>query len=127
MSRAEQPESTGVEELSKEELLVALTESGILETLGVTTAELELARSDSDLLATLRITYEFVVILREYSVLNTFYGLPRRDQLQFLRWIGATGDVSLRRKRTELLVSAIEASPLGGGARVHGPLLDRGI
>ena len=121
MSSMERPESVWaqVDEVSIEALIAALKESDIMATLGITSEDLEAAYSDTDLLATLRITYEFLVVLKEASVLDTFYKLPRQDQGHFLRWIGATDDGGLRRKRTETLVSAIEASPLGGSAKSH--------
>jgi hypothetical protein len=108
-----------VDEIPLEALLAALNESDIMATLGITSEDLELAHGDTDLLATLQITYEFLLVLKESSVLDTFYKLPRQDQAHFLRWIGATDDSELRRKRTETLVSAIEASPLGGSAKSH--------
>ena len=121
MSSVERQESiwAHVDEMSIEALLAALKESDIMATLGITPEDLELAYSDTDFLATLRITYEFLVVLKESSVLDTFYKLPRQDQAHFLRWIGGTDDGALRRKRTETLVSAIEASPLGGSAKSH--------
>lgn len=108
-----------VDEVSVEAMLAALKESDIMATLGITSEDLESAYSDSDLLATLRIAYEFLVVLNESSVLDTFYKLPRQDQAHFMRWVGSIDDVDLRRKRTETLVSAIEASPLGGSAKSH--------
>lgn len=121
MSSMEHPESVSapIGEVSIEELLDALKESDIMTTLGITPQDLELAYSDTDLLATLRITHEFLVVLKESLVLDTFYKLPRQDQAHFLRWVGSTDDRGLRRKRTETLVSAIEASPLGGSAKSH--------
>jgi hypothetical protein len=121
MSTAERREEflAGVEDISVDELLSALSGSKILDTLEISNEDLRLARSDSDLLETLRITYEIQAALIDFNVLDTFFRLPKADQADFLRWIGMTDDPDLRRNRIEAFVSALEESPLAGIATSH--------
>ena len=100
------------ENSSMSELLVALEGLKVLDALEITDADLRLERSDSNLRETLVITYEFLVALKDATVLDTFYKLPAADQMRFLRWIGATDDPELRQRRTETFVLALKASPL---------------
>lgn len=46
------------------------------------------------------------------DVLDTFFLLPRIDQVNFLRWIGSTDDLEMRSRRTATFVSALAAAPL---------------
>lgn len=80
----------------------------------MTREDLEMARTDHDLLATLRITLEFLVALTDAGALETFFSLPRPDQSRFLRWVCTTDDRDLRKRLTSTLISAMEAAPLGG-------------
>jgi hypothetical protein len=82
-------------------------------------ADLLAAQSDSDLLKTLRITYELFYALKESGVLDTFSRLPQADQANFLRLIGTTDDPELRGHRTGTLISALSESPLAGNAIAH--------
>ena len=93
-------------------VLAALIGSNVLETLEITHDDLAPARSDSDLLETLRITYAVLIAIEEAGVLDTFFRLPRTDQADFLRWIGATDDAGVREGRTTTFVSALQAAPL---------------
>lgn len=106
--------SVEIESVSDEELLVALRGSATLEALGLTSDDLERAHEDSDLLETLRITYEVLGALREASVLGTLMKLPTAEQANFLRWIAATDDPELRRERTSTFVLALQEAPLAG-------------
>jgi hypothetical protein len=121
MSTAQRREEFPAEvaDLSVDELLSALSESKILNTLDISNEDLHLAHSDSDLLETLRITYEIHAALLDFNVLETFFRLPKADQADFLRWIGMTDDRDLRRNRIEAFVSALEESPLAGIATLH--------
>ena len=98
--------------MAADDLLAALNDWEILETLEITKDDLLVARKDSDLLETLRITYELLAQFRASGVLSTFLLLPRSDQANFLRWIGMTDDRELRRDRTRTLALALEDSPL---------------
>ena len=109
-----------VESMPVDDLLAALSGSGILDTLVMTNEDLLLAHSDSDLLATLKITYEFSVALRNAEVLDIFFKLPRVDQANFLRWIGTTADRDLRRDRTQTFIAALHSSPLGDAGTHRG-------
>lgn len=106
--------SVEIESVSDEELLVALRGSATLQALGLTGDDLERAHEDSDLLETLRITYEVLGALREASVLGTLMKLPTDEQADFLRWIAATDDPELRRERTSTFVLALQEAPLAG-------------
>lgn len=97
---------------SVDEILEALVASGVLETLEISNDDLATARSDSTLMETLAITYELLAAFDDAAVLDTFFRLPRRDQANFLRWIGATNDSGVRGHRTETFVSALRAAPL---------------
>lgn len=95
------------------DLLAALSDSEILKTLGIGKDDLQRASSDPVLLETLRITHEFLAELREGGVLDTFFLLPRLDQMDFVHLVGATDDPELRRHRAQSFVSALKESPLG--------------
>lgn len=99
---------------SVEEILATLVASNVLETLEITNGDLERVRSDSDLLETLTITYELLMTFDDSGVLDTFFRLPKGDQANFLRWIGATGDQDVRDHRAETFVSALQAAPPAG-------------
>jgi hypothetical protein len=86
--------------------------SGVLETLEITSEDLATARNDSALMETLAITYDLLAAFDDARVLDTFLRLPRRDQANFLRWIGSTDDSGVRGHRTETFVSALRAAPL---------------
>lgn len=98
---------------SVDEILAALVASGVLETLEIANDDLDRVRSDSHLLETLTITYELLMTFDDSDVLDTFFRLPKRDQADFLRWIGATDDIPTRIRRTETFVSALQSAPLG--------------
>lgn len=97
---------------SVEEILASLAASGVLETLEITSDDLAAARNDSALMETLAITYELLESFDDAAVLDTFCRLPRRDQANFLRWIGSTDDPAVRDRRTQTFVSALRAAPL---------------
>lgn len=97
---------------SVDEILTTLVASGVLETLEISKEDLATARTDAALLETLTITYELLEAFDDSGVLDTFFRLPRRDQANFLRWIGATDDMVVRRRRTETFVSALQTAPL---------------
>ena len=86
----------------------------MLEALNITHENLLHARSDSDLLETLRITHEVLCALRDSDVLGVFLQLPTTEQADFLRLIGSTDDRESRHHRTGTFVSALEESPLAG-------------
>jgi hypothetical protein len=96
---------------SVEEILGALEGTEVLKALQVTTEDLHVVRSDSDVQETLRIAYEILAALRENKVVEIFDGLPVGDQANFLRWIGSTADPELRASRTATFVSALQLSP----------------
>lgn len=100
---------------SADEILAALAGSGVLETLEIANEDLDRVRSDSDLLETLTITYELLMTFDDAGALDTFFRLPKRDQANFLRWIGSTDDPATRSRRTETFVSALLAAPLAPG------------
>lgn len=99
-------------EPSVDDVMAALIGSNVLETLEISNDDLARARSDTDLLETLRITYALLIAFEGAGVLDTFFHLPRRDQADFLRWIGATDDIGVREDRTATFVSALQAAPL---------------
>ena len=100
-----------------EEVLTALGGSGALELLGMTKDDLQAARSDLELFETLRITHRVLVALRDNGVLGTFLSLPKSDQANFIRWVGAIDSEDLRDGRTETFIVALKQSPLGQSAR----------
>ena len=104
-----------------EEVLTALSGSGTLELLGMTTDDLRAARTDPNLFETLRITHELLVVLRDEGVLGTFLLLPKDEQANFVRWIGATDEEELRHDRVGTFVSALKQSPLADSAHYGGP------
>ncbi|HYO61105.1 MAG TPA: hypothetical protein VEU29_04330 [Actinomycetota bacterium] len=97
---------------SIDEILSTLVASGVLETLDITNDDLARARTDSDLLETLTITFQLLETFDAAGVLDTFNCLPRGDQAKFLRWIGSTDDPATRTGRTDTFVSALHAAPL---------------
>lgn len=102
-------------------VLNALSGSYMLELLGMSTDDLDQARTDSTLFETLRITHELLVVLRDEGVLGTFLLLPKDEQVKFVRRIGATDDEDLRRGRTGTFVDALRRSPLADSARYGDP------
>jgi hypothetical protein len=104
-----------------EEVLTALSGSGTLHLLDLTTDDLHQARTDSALFETLRITHELLVVLRDEGVLATFLLLPKDEQANFVRWLGATDEEDLRHDRTETFVSALKQSPLADAAHYGDP------
>jgi diguanylate cyclase (GGDEF)-like protein len=100
-----------------EEVLISMRGSGALDLLGMTTADLEAARTDSALFETLRISQEVLGALRDAAVLSTFIRLPIDEQSNFLRWIAASDDQELRREHIATFVLALRESPLAGPAR----------
>jgi len=118
MTTAERQSSTA-DDIPVDDLMIALSDLEILDTLGVSEDDLLLARRDSDLLETLKITYEFLAALRDARTLDTFFQLPKADQAGFLRRIGMTDDPELRRKRTRTFISALEESALAGNGVVR--------
>jgi hypothetical protein len=124
MSQSTHTDPAGVavaEEISIDELLLALDKSEIVKTLGIDRDDLRMARRDSDLLKTLRITHGIVVRLGESAVLKTFFLLPRIDQANFIRWIGMTDDPKSREDRTDILVFALKEGPLSSDASTEKP------
>lgn len=120
MTVADRPTSnTSAWNLSVDDLLGALEDSEILTTLGISNASLPRARDDSDLLATLRLTHEFLDTLGYAGVLDTFFRLQRADQAYFLRVICTSDNVDLRAQRTRTFVSALTMSPLTGTHAPH--------
>lgn len=117
MSRTEHPDSylAALADMPVDDLVAALSATEVLQVLGITKEDLLLARSDSNLLDTLRIAYEFINVLRESGVLEIFTQLPKGDQADFLRWVAMTADQALRVSRTKIFASALEQSPLAGG------------
>ena len=105
--------------LSVDDLIENLGVSEILDALGITSDELAGARSDSDLLETLWITHEFLMALQGSNVLSAFLKLRRKDQANFLRWIGMTDDPQVRAEHTSTFVAALRGSPLGPGTRLE--------
>lgn len=99
--------------MSVGDLALALGGAGILDLLGMSHEDLLAAHQEADLVETLRITYDLLLVLRDTNVLDTFLKLPRSDQENFLRWIGSTDDETLRTTRTETFTSALKMSPLG--------------
>lgn len=55
---------------------------------------------------------ELLMTFDDAGVLDTFFRLPKGDQANFLRWIGATDDPAIRDRRTDTFVSALQAAPL---------------
>ena len=82
--------------------------------LGLASDDLVEAHEDSDPLQTLRISHEVLVALRDANALGTFMRLPKDQQANFLRWISATDDQELVRKRTANFVLALHEAPLAG-------------
>ena len=113
MSRGVRP-ATGSQAaaLSADDFVDALRGTDTLEMLGFTNDDLQLARSDSDLLETLRIGHEILAALRDSDVLDTFLRLPKADQTNFLRWTASTDGHDARHERTATLIAALEESPL---------------
>jgi len=101
--------------MSVDELLAELSDFEILKALGITKEAVPWVQSDSDLLETLKITYEFLAALRVVGVIETFLLLPKSDQTDFLRIIGMTDGRESRRDRTQIFISALEESPLRTG------------
>lgn len=99
-----------------DEILTVLSGSSALDLLGMTTEDLQSARTDSTLFETLQITHEFLLALRQKGVLGTFLLLPKGEQANFVRWIGATDEETVRHERTVTFISALEEGPLAGGA-----------
>jgi uncharacterized protein YdeI (YjbR/CyaY-like superfamily) len=97
---------------SVDEILTTLVASGVLETLEISNEDLATARTDAALLETLKITYELLETFDDSGVLDTFFRLPRRDQANFLRWIGSADDAQVRGRRAETFVSALQTAPL---------------
>jgi uncharacterized protein YdeI (YjbR/CyaY-like superfamily) len=100
-----------------DEVLNALSDSGTLDLLGMSTDDLNAARTDSVLFETLRITHDLLVALRDEKVLGTFLLLPKDEQANFVRWLGATDEEKLRHDRVETFVSALKQSPLADSAQ----------
>ena len=103
--------------ISIDDLVAALNASDILRTLEISNEDLLLARSDPNLLETLRITYQIITMLDDAAVLATFYLLPKADQANFIRWIGMIDDPEARRDRTTTLVFALEEGPFSADLR----------
>lgn len=99
-----------------EEVIAALSGSGTLDLLGMSADDLHAARTDTALFETLRITHEVLVALRGEGVLLTFLLLPKDEQANFVRWIGATDEESARDSRTETFICALKQAPLADGA-----------
>lgn len=97
-----------------EEVLAAVSGSGTLDLLGMTTDDLSGARNDSALFETLRITHDLLMVLRDQDVLGTFLLLPKDEQSNFVRWIGATDAREVRQSRIETFIIALKESPLPG-------------
>ena len=97
---------------SVDEILATLVAANVLDVLEITDADVERVRTDSNLLETLTIAYDLLMAFDDAGVLDTFFRLPKADQANFLRWIGATDDPEVRARRTETFVSALDASPL---------------
>ena len=98
-----------------EEVIGALIGSETLDLLGMTNSDLQAARNEPELFETLRITYELLVALRANGVLGTFLSLPKDDQANFIRWVGAIDAESLRDGRTETFIVALQHAPPTGG------------
>lgn len=111
---ASQDGSTGVEEV-----LNALSGSHTLDLLGLTDEDLQAARNDSELFETLRITHDLLVALRVNGVLGTFLSLPKREQINFIRWVGAIDAENLRQGRTETFIVALQEAPLADNAAIR--------
>ena len=103
--------------LSIDDLIESLGVSEILDALGISVTELAGAHTDTDLRQTLWITHEFLMALQDSNVLGTFLKLRRKDQANFLRWIGTTDDHEIRAEHTSTFVAALRGSPLGPGTR----------
>lgn len=97
---------------SVDEILETLVASGVLETLEIANDDVRKLRTDTNLLETLTIAYELLMSFDDAGVLDTFFRLPKRDQANFLRWIGSTDDPEVRARRTATFVSALEIGPL---------------
>lgn len=93
-----------------EQVLTALSGSGALDLLGMTDDDLQAARKDSALFETLRTIHELLIALRENGVLSTFLSLPKDDQANFIRWVGAIHVESLRQGRMETFIVALQQS-----------------
>lgn len=102
-------------------MLTALTGSGTLSLLGRTTDNLQAARNDPALFETLRIAHELLLVLRDERVLGTFLLLPKGEQANFIRWIGAMHEHDVRHDRTKTFIAALKQSPLANSARHEGP------
>lgn len=102
-----------------EEVLTALSGSRTLDLLGMTDDDLHAARNDSELFETLRITHELFIALRDNGVLSTFLSLPKDDQANFIRWVGAIDAGNLRDGRTETFIVALQQSPLANERAVR--------
>ena len=101
------------ESVEIEEVIAGLSGSGTLGLLGMTNDDLQAARSDSELFETLRITHRVLLAIRAEGVLGTFLSLPKNDQANFIRWVGAIDSEDLRDGRTETFIVALQQSPLG--------------
>lgn len=66
-----------------DEVLAALNAPQITEMLEITNDDFLLARSDSNLFETMRITYELLLALRDSGVLDTFFRLPAANRKDF--------------------------------------------
>lgn len=95
-----------------DEVLAALNAPQITEMLEITNDDFLLARSDSNLFETMRITYELLLALRDSGVLDTFFRLPAANRKDFLRWLATTADPELRSDRAKTFISALRKSPL---------------
>lgn len=115
VSAAQRPDHSlaAVDDLSVDELLAKLNDSGILETFGVAKDAPLLVRDDSDLVETLKIIQEFLTALRDAGVVETFLHLPKSDQAGLLRIIGMTDGSEARRDRTGMFISSLKESPAG--------------
>ena len=98
---------------SVDDVLIGLKSPVMLELLGVTEDDLERARSDTDLLETLRIVHDVLARLQDAEVLGAFLALSKTDQANFMRVLGATDDPARRAHRCETFITALKESPLG--------------
>lgn len=100
-----------------EEVLHALGDSRTLDLLGMTNDRLQAARNDSELFETLKVTYEFLVLLRDNGVLGTFLSLPKDAQANFIRWVRAMDAANLRHALAEAIIWALRESPLADSTK----------
>ena len=100
-----------------EEVLTALSGSGTLGLLGMSTADLQSARTDSALFETLRITHHLLVALRDGGVLGTFLVLSKDNQANFVRWIAGMDGEDVRQERIRTFIAALKEAPLAENAR----------